>query len=350
MILYDTFSVNISIKNSKENKKRSATLISSKECITRARREASSSKDYIVEQCIDKYRSFKNENCLINDKHITCSNDDVKENLDPIRSKTHNDTFNNSNLMNDTDNTMIPNDYVCENDNEKQFISNDINLSTFNPKIYNMNTDNVTDDIQSVCNQISRTNFENVQQISLSNIIPKSKEGIANNDRSFCKKIDKIEYSVDDLNVVNTNKSVERVSQNDITSFTNKYVDDNREIRYDCIDNHSGLLNDKRFNNTDIIIPKEQDRDSIHIAKVTRDKYNILNKQIDKHNAESSIQCIAFYENYKSKNNIKSNVKSCFKISIDLCKIQNLIDTKPKLFIKQNHNDNNQQHKNINYL
>jgi len=337
------------MKNSKENKKRSTTLTSSKEYITRARHEASSSKDYIAEQRIDKYCS-KNENRLVNDKHIICSNDDVKENLDPVKSKTHNDTFNNSTLMN-ADNTMTLNDYVCENDNEKRFISNDTNLCTFNPRIYNTNTD-VTD-VQSVHNQISQTNFENVQQISLSNVIPESKEGTVNDDQSFCKKTDKIECSVnlDDLNIVTMNKRVKKVLLDDITFFTNKHVDDNKEIRYDCIDDHLGLLNGKHFNNIDVIIPKVQNRGAI--AKVTRNKYNILNKQIGKCNAGNFIQCTTFHENienYNSKNNIKSNVKSCFKISIDLCKIQNLIDTKPELFIKQNHDDNNQWHKNINYL
>jgi len=337
MILYDTFSVNISMKNSKESKKRSATLTSSKEYITRARYEASSSKDYIAEQHIDKYFS-KNENRLVNDKRVTCSNDDVKENLDPVKSKTRNDTFNNSTLMNNADNTMTLNDSVCENDNEKRFTSNDTNLRTFNPRIYNTNTD-VTDDVQSVCNQISRTNFENVQQISLSNVISESKKETTNDDQSFCKKTDKIECSVnlDDLNIV-TNKSVKKVLEDDIIFFTNKHVDDDREIRYDCIDDHSGLLNDKRFNDINVIIPKAQNRGAIvkNITKVTRDKYNILNKQIDKYNG-NFIQCTAFHkniENYNSKSNIKSNVKSCLKISIDLCKIQNLIDTKPELFIK----------------
>ncbi|XP_011342654.1 dentin sialophosphoprotein isoform X2 [Ooceraea biroi] len=355
MILYDTFSVNISMKNPKESRKRLESLAPPKEYtfIPRRRDETSSSKDYIADERIDKfYCTLKSETHLINDKTkcITRSRDDAKENLDPIKSRTlsRNDVFSNSTLMNNTDDAVTPSDYICENDNEMmRFVSSDTNVSTFTRRICNMNIDNIADNIEFVrndCNQLSRINFEDVQQqVAASNVISESKEEKTSNDR-FSEEIDKVERSINsDLNIVSRNKSVEKVLQDNITFFVNKHVDDDRELRYDSVDDASVLSNDKCLSRMNVVRLKAQNRRSARVANITYNEHNILNKQIDTYNADGFIQCRTFYENtanHKSESNAKRSIKSCFKISIDLCKIQNLLDTRPELFTNQDCNDN----------
>lgn len=357
MVLYDTFSVNIPVENPKEGRKRSACLISSKEhaLIPRARGEASSSVDYVAEQRIDKfYRSMRKENHLMNDKtkYITRSHDDTKENLDPFQSNTlsHNDMFNNTSLMNDNDNGLTPNDYIRENDNEMQHISSDTNLSTFNRRVYNVNVDNSVADgmefVRSDCKQSSRVNLDDVQ-VSVSDVVHESKEKRTNDDRSFCQVTNL------DLRIV-SNKSIESALQDNIVFFMNKHTDDDREAKRDYTDDSLLLWNDKYLTgDRDITRPKAQRRSAARAANIACCEHNIANAQTDTrhlHDAEKfarRTRCHEKIENPNSESKTKRNVESHLKISIDLCKIQDLIDSKPDLFLNRKHNNDVERHKSI---
>lgn len=157
MILYDTFSVNISVKNSTKNKSKSniTDCESDGEEFTlssQAENEVSSSSDYIdrtrITECMDKSRRItKNEDYLNNDKIKSAVNvvgvvadrdhDETKENLDPIfKTVSHNNISDNINLPNDIDN-ILNNDYTyIDNHNQISLVSTgDINSTTLNRTI-----------------------------------------------------------------------------------------------------------------------------------------------------------------------------------------------------------------------
>lgn len=359
MVLYDTFSVNIPIKNSKESKIRSANLAAqreSKELSYHASGETSSSAEYIdniqtAEQRFFKlFRSSKNEN-LIHDKtkYIVHGQDDTKENLDPDRSKmlSRNDTFDNS-LVNDICDTMTVHDSFCdETDNEMYLVSSDTNLSTLHPTICNKNVeDSVMDGVTFVSNDRKQTlqvNWEDVQQhkqISIYDMTPAStEEKIA---RSFCKETSRIVHNVDfDFNIVKTNKNIEKILQDDITVSTNRHKrDNNRKIGNYCTDDSQTMLRNsyKHLDNTNVIKPKVANWSATRVSNIMFNEH-ILNRQIDTSSSVKFIRCLAFNENTVSRNSENNfrhnNSESFLKVSIDLCKIQSLIDSKPELFVNQ---------------
>ncbi|KAL6255966.1 hypothetical protein P5V15_013203 [Pogonomyrmex californicus] len=366
MILYDTFSVNIPTKNPKKNKNQSADILISRELkrsstiASRTRDEASCSSDYvdstsIEEQCFDKLRFSKNDNFLINDKS-TCVNyvardcDDAKENLDPIKSKMlRTNNFGNVNLTNSIDDTASTSDHSCdENDSETCLVFSD-NLSV-NRTICNTNVD--TNDVTHVSNdcQSSQVNLESVQQYKQTyghSVIPVEERSSA---RLFCKETNRIVHSVDfDLDVVKMNKNVEKVSQDDVTISTNRHSDDkiDNNHTHDSPTLQNGY---KHLDNMHVMRPRVNNRE---ISNITRfNEHSILNKQIDTCN-KKFIRCTAFQENTVYHNNeisTKYNNDSGLKVSVDLCKIQNLIDSKPELFVNRDHDINNQRRKRTNRL
>lgn len=366
MILYDTFSVNISMENPKKSKNQSAGISAawkSKESSILTSREASCSSDYVdnvsTERRFDKFFcSSKNENCSVSDKS-TCvkyiqGQDDVKENLDPIRSRmlSHNDTLDNVNLMNNIDDAATMNDSLCaENNSETCLISSDTNLSVLNRTICNTNVDNVTD-VPNSGNQSSRVNLEDVQQHKVRDAafaLTEERPGA----RLFCKKTNRIVHNADfDLNVVNINKSVEKLSQ-DITVPTGQHTDGDR-IGNDHTDDSPTLWNNyKSLDNTNIMRSKINNRNIARVSNIARfNEHNILNKQIDTCDSRKFIQCIALQENSILRNS-EARAKNngfCLKVSIDLCKIQNLIDSKPELFENREHNVNDQRCKTMSRL
>lgn len=376
MILYDTFSVNISMKNSKDDKTRSTGVTTSrepKESSALASHEASCSSDGIdsipsERQRFDKFfRSSKNENSLTNDKS-TCAKylehgqDDAKENLDPIKSRmfSRNGTLDNVSSVNNIDDSMTASDRFCgETDSETRLVSSDTNLSILNRTICNTNIDNVTDCVTPVpngCKQDSKINVENVQQhkpASVRNVIPSSVEERPG-ARLFCKETNRV-HSIDfDLNVVNINKNIEKVSLDNVTVSTNQHTDVKRigndhtdyspMLQYDC----------KHLDSTNIMRPKINNRNIANITKFN--EHNILNKQIDTSDSRRKyIRCMTFQENTVVRHNdetkIKNNNEFCCKVSVDLCKIQNLIDSKPDLFKNREHDHaNDQRRKRMNRL
>lgn len=358
MILYDTFSVNVSMKNPKESKTQSTGIAASrksKESSILTSREASCSSDHIdnipiEKQCFNKFfRSLKNENFSINDKstcakYIVHGQDDVKENLDPIKSRmlSHRSTLDSVNLTNNIDDTTTMSNSLCgENDNER-LVSSDTNLSVSNRTICNTNIDNVMDGVTLVsnsCNQGLRINLESVQQPKLS--APAEERPGA---RLFCKTTNRITYNADfDLNV-NMNKNVEKLSQDNITALTNQHIDGDR-IGNDHIDDSPTLWNDcKPLDNINIMRSKINNRNIV--SNITRfNEHDIQNKQIDACNSRKFIRYIAFQENTIRRNGETraKNNEFCLKVSINLCRIQKLIDSKPELFKNREYDANDQR-------
>lgn len=358
MVLYDTFSVNIPIKNFKESKIRSANVTAQqelKESSYYAADEASSNAEYIdniqtVEQRFKLSRSSKNEN-LVNDKtkHVIHGQDDTKENLDPVRSKmlSRNGTFDNS-LVNDIGDTVTIHDSFCgETGNEIRLASSDTNLSALNRTICNKNVeDTVKDDIAFISNdrnQILHGSWEDVQQhkqVSVHDMTPaRTEEKIT---RSFCKENNRIVHNVDfDFNIVKTNKNIEKILQDDITVSTNQHNKDNNIIiDNDYIDDPQTMLQNgyKHLASTNVTRPKLLNWNATRVSNIMFNEHSILNKQINKSNSEIN-QRLTFDENTvnrNSENNFKhNNSECCCKISIDLCRIQSLIDSKPELFVNQ---------------
>lgn len=368
MTLYDTFSVNISMKNLKESKRLAgiAAPREAKEISTIASREASCSSDYIdniatERQCSDKlFRSLKNENLLINDKtYIVHSRDDAKENLNPIRSTVlslpHNNTLDNVNSTSNVDSAMN-NRFRDENDSETCLVSSDTNVSVLNRKICNTNVDSVVDSVSLIsnnCNQDSRVGLETVQQhkASMHNVI-----SVHTEERSraqlFFKETNRIIHSVDfDLNVVNMNKNMEKISQNDITILSQHT--DSDKIDNDHTDDSPTSQNSLKNLNSTNVSSKINNWNVTRVSNTTKfNEHSILNKQIDACNSKKFIQCIAFQENTVRHNGETrtKNKEFCLKVSIDLCKIQNLIDSKPELFKNRKHNANDQWHTHTNRL
>lgn len=376
MILYDTFSVNIPIKNSKESKSRSAGVAASrksKESSILASREASSSSDCInniptERQRSDKFfRSLKNENCSINDKSICAkyvvhSQDDAKENLDPIRSRmlSHSSTLGNVSPTNDVDDTDTMSDcFYDENDSETRLVSSDTNLSVLNKKtIYNTNIDNVTDGVTLVansCNQLcSRVDLESVQhhKVFARSAVPGSAEERLG-ARLCCKETNRIVHNVDfDLNVVNMNKNVEKVLQDDVTTPMSQHTDGNK-IDNDTDDSPVSWNGYRSLDSKYVMKPKASNRNIVRVSNITRfNEHNILNKQINTCDSKKFIRCMAFQENTIRRNSETraKNSEFCLKVSVDLCKIQNLIDSKPELFENREHDANDQRYKNTSWL
>lgn len=393
MVLYDTFSVNIPINNSKESNVRTVNGFASRELkelsyhaknCSNARDEASSSVDYIddiqtAEQRFVKFsRSSKNENHLINDKtkYIACGKEDAKENLDPVRSKLllRNGIFDN-NLVNDIDDTMmtVQDSFCGETGNETRLVSSDTNLSTLNKTISNRNVeDSIVDDVTFVSNdrnQILQANWEDMQQhkqVSVYDIMTSTEDKIT---RSFYKETNRTVHNVDfDFNIVKTNKNIEKILQDDITISINCHNrDSNRKIGNDHTDDSQTTLRNsyKHLDSTNVMRPKIQHLSATRISNILFNEHNILNKQIDSSYPVKFIrQCSTIDEknnvNSNNENNIKNNnsedsfkcnnSESCLKVSIDLHKIQKLIDSKPELFVNQKGNIDEQRKCTQNYM
>lgn len=370
MTLYDTFSVNIPIKKfPKENESRSAgmaaSLRKSKESSILASREASCSSVHIDnipterQRCDKLFHSLKNEKCLINDKstYVTRGQDDVKENLDPIKSRmlSRSGTLDDVNSTSNVDDTVTMSFY-----GENETVSSDTdNLSTLSQPICNTNIMDMEccgiTRVANSCNQNVQVNLEDLQRKdcvrNATSVSVEERPGA----RLFCKETNRLIHNVDfDLNVVNTNKNVEKVSQNDIIVPTSQHSKDDR-IDNDHTDDSSPSWNGyKAVDSTNIIKSKVNNRNIARgVSNITRfNEHNILNKQIDTCGSRKFIRCIAFQDNtvrYNGDTREKSN-DFCLKVSIDLCKIQNLIDSKPELFENRERDVNNQRLKHMNRI
>nr|XP_012233989.1 PREDICTED: uncharacterized protein LOC105678868 isoform X1 [Linepithema humile] len=348
MVLYDTFSVNIPLDRSRKRKIRPTSSVTPEPkrlCTpaSRSRSEASSSFDHSdgasTAEYVDKVlRSTRNENHLVNDKArcITRGRDEAKENLDPVKSKTLSRRFCNVNLS-EADEMVIKSSCVCgENDGEIRVISSD-NPSALNRTNCNTNADNVADGfVSSDRNQNLRINLEDVKQPNQVCSMEEENDG--------AKSFNKEAIHNFDLNIINANKSAEKVLHDNITASTgeNQHVDDNKITITDRTNDTSRLWNNnKHLRSTNIRKLKAQNQSVAQVSNV------IINdtKQIGTYNSEKFTRCGALNKSFINCNS--NNESDCsddsFKISIDLNKIRNIIDAKPELFVNEKRND--EQHK-----
>lgn len=368
MILYDTFSINIPAENHKESKIR--LTAPSKESrklhtlVTSTQAKASSSSDcindYTSAEQRDKFFHFLiNDNHLISDKiiHIMSGHDDTKENLDPGRSKTfsRNGKLNNMNLTNNVDDTAFVRNVRSENDDDVHLSSN-TNLNTLNRTICNTNIDNITDNIELASNDRSQdvwisledtNNTKQYKQASTHNTMPLYTKEKISSVRLFHEETKKMIHDFGFF--VNTNKNIEKLSQDNISVFANQHNNVDKEIESDrnwyTID-YSKLWNDcKTLDIANTMTLKAQNNRSVaSVSNITFNERNILNKQIDACDSGKFIHCTRFCDNLvdntSSSENVFNcnNIKHCLKVSIDLCKIRNLVDSKPELFTKHKRN------------
>ncbi|XP_011881897.1 PREDICTED: uncharacterized protein LOC105569778 [Vollenhovia emeryi] len=356
MTLYDIFSVNIATKTPKESKNRPAAASrKSRDSSILASREASCSSDYFDNIPTERQRSDKilrtsrNESCSVNDRsacarYMTRSQDDAKENLDPIRSRilSRSGILDNTNPANNIDDLVTTGG---ETDGETRLVSSDINLSALNETAYNTNADSITDSapfVQSSYDRGSRVNVD-VQQhkVPACNAIPRAAEERPG-ARLFCKETNGIVHNVEfDLNVINRNKIVEEVLQDDVAVLTSQRTDGDR-ISNDTDDSPTLRNGYKSSDNTNVMT-KINNSNIAHVSNITRfNEHSISNKQIDKCDTGKFIQRMTFQENSARRNGetrTKDNEFS-FKVSVDLWRIQSLIDSKPELFENQVRNVN----------
>lgn len=345
MILYDTFSVKISMDHSKKRKIRSSSLVApnpKKLCTStsRSRSEASSSFDCsdgastAEQQRVDKVlRSTRSENYLINDKTkcITRGRDEAKENLDPIKSKTLLRRFNNVNLTSEASDTLIKSDVCDENDDEIRAISSD-NSSALNRTNCSMNVDNVVNDVGFVTSDRNK-NLRINEDVKQPNQTSSAEKELNDGARPFCKET----IHNFDLSVINANKNAEKVLHDNITVSTRE----NSHIVDDIGDHTDDMLrlsNNKHADSMAVRL-KTQDQSLAQVSNVFNE--DSVHKQIDAYDSRKFIRCRALNESFinRDRDNRSNCSNDSFKVSIDLNKIQNLIDTKPELFSNEKQDD-----------
>lgn len=350
MILYDTFSVSIPVDCSRKRKIRPASSVASERkrlCTptSRSRSEASSSFDHsdgasTAEPCADNVlRSTRNENHLVNDKTkcTTRGRDEAKENLDPVKSKTLSRRLNNVNLMSEAD-MVIKSSYVYdENDDEIHTNSSDNSSALLNLINCSANVDNAVDgSVSSDCNQNLRSNLENVKQPNQTSSMEERNDGA----KSFCKETT---HNLD-FNVINAYKSAEKVLHDDtVSTKENQHIDDNRIIIGDRTNDTARLWNNnKHLDSTNITRLKTQNQSAAQVSNTFNERSH---KKNDAYNSKKFTRCRSLDGRFMkcSRSNCNGSFNNCsnnsFKISIDLNKIQNLIDAKPELFVNEKGND-----------
>lgn len=362
MILYDTFSVNIPVKNFKRSKiELDATVQRPREfMLTSATRDdASSSLHY--KDCISTVHRLSSDGTKGSSIDAAVEHDDTKENLDPASRKfSRNDVTSNLSLMNDD--TMTT-DYD-ENDSQLHHILNGTNLNALSYRSCNTNVDSVRDSAGFIPNerdQDSRIDIVDTQhkKSTCGNSTP-MEDRIGT--RLFCKTM----HSVDSDFNVNANKNVEKILQDDITvsigqrvnnvENSSDHTDDflqSNSVLYTTVSNRRTNNGYKNFDSANIARSMlDRDRAVISESNIKFNECNITNKQVDACDSKQFIRCTKLHENTvntKTEDNSKCNKNSGLKVSIALRKLQNLIYTKPELFVSQQFTDD-EQHRNKNQL
>lgn len=321
MILYDTFSVNISVENSAEDKIKLGIATQETRLITsQAQCEASSTSNQVNGNLLDD----KTE--CIADMTAIVAHDDTKENLDPVsRTVSHNTISDNISLMNGVDDVDTMTDtWQCEHDTQTRIIPSD----ALGRVICNTSIDsNMGKDVNR--SQSSRVDHrESIQRKSTS----------ATEESCWLPYIRTIHNIDSDLNIARANKNVEKVLQNNVAVTMNRRVDKgsnsslttdgspashSRNLSYATASyrRNSSYTNSYR---TGVTRSHARDRNIVNVPNIIFNEHSISNKQIDACDSSQLIQCMTFQENEYDDPTVR--------VSIELCKIQNLIDSKPELF------------------
>lgn len=390
MILYDTFSVNIPVKNPKESKiEPGVTSRRSKEFILNCQNEEASSSldhnDHVGVPTVNLSLTNDGAKCRVIDvAAVTHGHDDAKENLDPV-SRRCNGVLSNISLTNTSGDTAMNEYGVCgESDGQMRLVSSDTNLSALTRTICNTNVDTSSSSSSSSSGSGSSSNSikdsAGLIPNDRSNRSSRANPGDTRHRRSVRSAVsafaeerigDRLFYAVHgvdfDLNVVNTNKNVEKVSQGDHTVSTSRRAADGRSDCDHMDDPPMFCLNDllcatannynyndcRHLDGTNDVMTTARERSVACAANIRFNECSITNRQIDARDFRQYVRrCRTFHENIvNTKNKDGYNDDPCFKVSIDLCKVQNLIDSKPELFVTNpNDADNQREHKCVNQL
>ncbi|XP_032672057.1 uncharacterized protein LOC116844530 isoform X2 [Odontomachus brunneus] len=337
MTLYDTFSVNISVKNNIKNFTDLCKKATWKPRLftSQARYEASSSSNHIDSDSLAS-RSTDNKTERTADATTIVAHDDTKENLDPVsRMVSCNVTSGNTSLTNVVDDAHA---------------TNDTNPNALGRAICNTSVGSKDND------RSQNLRIEHRESVQRKQPTPVTEESSWLTRKRTIHSIDS------DLNIVQTNKNVEKVLQNNVTVAANRRIDNkgsdgsramndsqtspSRNLSYTTA-NHAKSSSYAHSDRTSVTRSRIWDRDIVSVPNIMFNERSISNKQIDACDSSQLIRCMDFREDER-----KCNDDSTIRVSIDLCKIQNVINPKLELLVsdEEDNNDNDVSDDNDNRL
>ncbi|XP_025162944.1 uncharacterized protein LOC105185627 isoform X2 [Harpegnathos saltator] len=348
MTLYDTFSVNISVENPATYNKIKPSIamqeLGERPFSSQTQYEALSSPDHVNNDIF--------ANCLIEDRTeytadamAVVIHDDAKENLDPVsRTAPNTVTSSNINLINangvDATNDTWQNS--SEHDAQTCLIRSNINSNALDRAICNTIIDNNTEKDNDRSQNSRVENREGVQrkQFVCNPSTPVAESSWLSHRRTI--------YSINsDLNIVRTNKNVEKILQNNVTVMTNRHSDDSRTTdnsptshlhNFSYVRTNRRKSKSQHSDQTDVAKLQTQDQ---NVPNIIFNEHSISNRQIGACNSSQLIHCMASCDDENNYDYDDSNVR----VSIDLHKIQNLIDSKPELFLSDEEDNDSESNR-----
>ncbi|EFN81878.1 G2/M phase-specific E3 ubiquitin-protein ligase [Harpegnathos saltator] len=291
-------------------------------------------------------------NCLIEDRTeytadamAVVIHDDAKENLDPVsRTAPNTVTSSNINLINangvDATNDTWQNS--SEHDAQTCLIRSNINSNALDRAICNTIIDNNTEKDNDRSQNSRVENREGVQrkQFVCNPSTPVAESSWLSHRRTI--------YSINsDLNIVRTNKNVEKILQNNVTVMTNRHSDDSRTTdnsptshlhNFSYVRTNRRKSKSQHSDQTDVAKLQTQDQ---NVPNIIFNEHSISNRQIGACNSSQLIHCMASCDDENNYDYDDSNVR----VSIDLHKIQNLIDSKPELFLSDEEDNDSESNR-----
>ncbi|XP_072748731.1 uncharacterized protein [Anoplolepis gracilipes] len=292
-------------------------------------------------------------------KPVPITNKDVENNMQ----------FTGRNMLYTPSNTIMPTDFTLIN-HPSTFLSKSMELYAAIPVIANGNQKNLLDEKTSAMKNKVFANVSSPDDSSSNGMSCDGDAGCcpAEIKSSGQKKTDPSSSyrSADSSNVVEshnvaaTRSVFPRVTNNHSTCHQPRLIPQYvnlHDLKFRCCkpdhvqmvlyDTFSVNISIKNSKESKILTDNEMrlvssDIDQIiwsatHVSNNMFNEHNILNKQIDASDSIKFIRCLAFDKNtvnHNNENNFRHNdSESCLKVSIDLCKIQSLIDSKPELFV-----------------
>lgn len=333
MTLYDTFSVNIPVKNLKATKIRRGV----------ATRESEGRLPTFQTQCETSSNLDHGDSLAsgltkgVADATAVVAHDEAKENLDPVSRTACNVFSGNVSLMNGVENedATTSDEQQREHNVQARLSPNDTNSDALDRALCHTIVDSNTrrDDDHR---QGPRVNYWKGVQLRQST--PVTEESIWLPYRPTM-------YSINsDLNIIHTKKNIEKLLRNNVTVMMKQRVDDKKIDGSRATDNSSTTRphfphatanhSDSRSHSThsdqtDVSKSQTRDQSVTSAPNIMFNERSISNKQIDACDSSQLIRCMKFCDDDERTHNNDPTLR----VSIDLHKIQNLIEAKPKLFV-----------------
>ncbi|XP_014478792.1 PREDICTED: uncharacterized protein LOC106746574 isoform X2 [Dinoponera quadriceps] len=319
MTLFDTFCVNIPVENptmgSKNRPDTTIGALGERSLSSQRQCEALSSSDHVNDDSLMS-RLTDDTTERVADAATVVAHDDAKENLDPVsRTVPRNVVSNNVSLANGANDVDATNDSRQRKYDAQTRLTDDVNSKALDRAMYNTTTDSNMgkDDDQS-------PRVDHREGVQRKQSTPVTEE---NGRLSYRRTIHNIDS---DLNIVRTNRNVEKVLQNNVTVTSNRRTDDkgadgSRATNGSRTASRSRNLyaNHRKSTNSHPDRTRSQTRTVTNAPNIMFNELSISNRQIDACDSSDSIRCMTFDD-------------PTVRVSIDLDKIQNLIESKPELF------------------